>query len=138
MGVGFGGICMKIPTAIQASSKLYYFVLHAPRRLYYHMKTWAPSPLALPLNERGGQRDVGVIFSSPWYLRRSGTLNITLILVVHQSTRAHAPTQLSPEPALPARRRAATPPRNDVSRRREEIRSLRASQQFARISRFDQ
>mgnify|MGYP001183962626 CR=1 FL=1 len=58
MGVGFGGICMKIPTAIQASSKLYYFVLHAPRRLYYHMKTWAPSPLALPLNERGGQRDV--------------------------------------------------------------------------------
>ena len=97
MGVGFGGICMKIPTAIQAPSKLYYFVLYAPHRLYYHMKTWAPSPLALPLNERGGQRDVGVIFSLPWYLRRSGTLNITLILVVHQSIRAHAPTQLSRE-----------------------------------------
>jgi len=62
MGVGFGGICMKIPTAIQAASKLYHFVLYAPHRLYYHMQTWAPSPLALPLNERGCLRDVGVFF----------------------------------------------------------------------------
>ncbi len=78
------------------------------------MKTWAPSPLALPLNERGGQRDVGVIFSLPWYLRRGNTLNNTLILVVHQSIRAHSPTRLSPEPALrgsQARAIAAARPR---------------------------
>ena len=54
MDAGFGGICIQIPTAIQTPSKLYYLVLYASYRLFDHMKTWAPSPLSLPPNERGG------------------------------------------------------------------------------------
>ena len=55
MDAGFGGICIKIPTAIQTPSNLYYVVFDGSYRLFYHMKTWAPSPLSYPPIERGGR-----------------------------------------------------------------------------------
>ena len=53
------------PPLFRPPPKLYYLVLEASYRLFDHMKTWAPSPLSLQPNERGGHGNGNEDFAAP-------------------------------------------------------------------------